>query len=176
MFVAAFTRPEVVAEGAAELPLGEAPHIVQTDRRRYGTLNHMNHVLLGFFEAIDDVAVAKALVQYIMSQSAYPPTSSTLLTALESLPVIEVAVFGSVTPGDMSSVLSSFANPEGGLWFGTDQSLALRQWAINGVQSGGVLWTANATAAEVVHDTSFTDSTFNSVWDPAYMFLHASTN
>ncbi|VDC01843.1 unnamed protein product [Peniophora sp. CBMAI 1063] len=172
-------RPRVVVSNGpqfATLPLGEAPRTVQTDRRRYGTLNHMNHILFDFFEAIGDVTVASALVQYILSQSSYPPTSSTLLDALDSLPIIEVAVFGSVTPSDVSSVVSSFANPEGGLWFGTDQSLLLRQWAINGVQNGGVMWTPNATAAKVVHDTSFTDSTFNSVWDPAYMFFHANTN
>ncbi|KZV77059.1 hypothetical protein PENSPDRAFT_568940 [Peniophora sp. CONT] len=172
-------RPRVVVSNGpqfAALPLGEVPHTVQTDRRRYGTLNHMNHILFEFFEAIGDVEVASALVQYILSQSSVPPTSSTLLSALASLPVIEVAIFGSVAPGDVSSVVSSFANPEGGLWFGTDQSFLLRQWAINGVQNGGVLWTNNATAAKVVHDTSFTDSTFNSVWDPAYMFFHANTN
>jgi hypothetical protein len=145
----------------------------QIDARQYGTLNHLNHVILDFLTSISDVNVATALVQYLLSSPSVPPANSSILfTSIESIPVLEVAIFGSITPTDISSTVSSFSTPSGSLFFGSDQAEALRQWAINAA-GASVVWTESATSAQVVRDSLFNDSTFNAVWDPATAFFHS---
>jgi hypothetical protein len=161
--------------GLASLPSTNAPPLpsfVDTDPRQFGTLNHMNHVMLSYLSSISDVNVAIALVEFILSSSLVPPANSTLLfNSLSSIPPLEVAVFGSIDPSDMSSTFSSFSSPSGSLFFGSDQSASLRQWSINAVQ-GPVVWTEFAVSPLVVRDDSFTDEAFNSVWNPAFAFHH----
>ena len=82
-------------------------------------------------------------------------------------------MFGTVSPSDVSYSVSSFSTPSGSLFFASDQSLALRNWAITGVGSS-VVWTEFAGSPEVVHDLSFTNSNFDSVWNPVYTFLHST--
>ncbi|KAK7694809.1 hypothetical protein QCA50_001997 [Cerrena zonata] len=148
---------------------------VTTDPRRYGTTNNLNHVMLEYLISINDVNIAIALAKFVLSNPALPPASnSALFSALSSLPAIEVAVFGDVHPPDVTSAVSSFSTPNGGLFFGTSASLSLRQWTINAAR-GSVVWTDLAVSPEVVRDNSFDDTVFNSVWDPAFTFFH-STN
>jgi len=150
--------------------------IPTTDPRRFGTLNHINHVLLDFFEAIPDLNVATQFVDYVLSSAVTPPPSDTPLgQSLDAIPPLEVAIFGSVTPPDVDGVVSSFATPSGGLFFGSDDSLALRDWAIVSAQTT-VTWTEFADSPEVVNDASFTDNSFNAVWNPAFLYFHSSTN
>lgn len=171
--------PRVViynGEALSSLPNSNVSSIPTTDPRRFGTLNHINHVLLDFFEAISDVNVATQLVDYVLSSAVTPPPSDTLLgQSLDAIPTLEVAIFGSVTPSDVEGVVSSFATPSGGLFFGSDDSLAVRDWAMVGAQTS-VTWTEFANSSEIVNDNSFTDSTFNSVWDPAFQYFHSSTD
>jgi hypothetical protein len=173
------TRPRVVlynGQQFAALPSGAPPSSIQMDPRQYGTLRHIDHVLLNFFSAIPDVSLARALVQYVLSSSGVPPLGdSPLVKSLDSLPVIGVAVIGSVVPSCIDHAISSFVKPSGNVYFGTDQSLALRDWTLNAVQSS-VIWTANATASLVVRDDSFTDAKFNQVWDPSFQLFHVVTN
>ncbi|KAI0321372.1 hypothetical protein OF83DRAFT_1168527 [Amylostereum chailletii] len=169
-------RPRVIVYSGSQfssLPQGNATDVL-TDVRRYGTMNHLNHVLFDFFTAIADINVAVALISYVLSSPTAPPKTDVLLQALDSIPTLEVAVFGNIIPSDIDHVLSSFATPSGHLFFGTDQSEALRVWAVNGTSSH-IAWTNSTTAAEVVDDSSFSDSTFNSVWEPAYEFFHFPT-
>ncbi len=150
--------------------------IPEMDPRRFGTLHHINHVLLDFFEAIPDIDVATQLVDYVLSSPVTPPSNSTLLgQSLNTIPTLEVAVFGSVTPLDVIGVVSSFTTPSGDLFFGTNQSLAVRDWAIVAARAI-VTWTEFANSSEVVDDNSFTDNAFNAVWNPAYLFFHSSSN
>ncbi|KAI0068328.1 hypothetical protein BV25DRAFT_1875757 [Artomyces pyxidatus] len=168
----------VVYNGAAlsTLPDSTTPSTASTDPRQYGTLNHLNHVLLNFFTSIPDINVAVAFAQYILSSPAGPPASGSLLSqSLDSIPPIEVAVFGSVLPSDISGVVSSFSTPSGKLFFGTDQSVALRDWTINGAQTG-LAWADAANAPTVVHDTTFDNALFNEVWNPAFTFFHTESN
>ncbi|KAA1467926.1 hypothetical protein DENSPDRAFT_833101 [Dentipellis sp. KUC8613] len=149
---------------------------IAMDPLQYGTLNHMNSVLLNFFSAIPDIKTAIAFAQFVLSSPAVPPANSTALgQLLASLPSFEVAVFGSIVPSDISSVVSSFSTPSGDLFFGTDQSLALRDWAIVGTQTS-VEWTDSANASTAVQDSSLTDATFNAVWTPAFTFFHSNTD
>jgi hypothetical protein len=115
-------------------------------------------------------------VDYVMSSPVTPPTGDTLLgQSLNTIPTLEVAVFGSVTPPDVTGVVSSFTTPSGDLFFGTSQSLAVRDWAIVAARAS-VTWTESADSPEVVNDDSFTEDDFNAVWDPAYLFFHSSSD
>jgi hypothetical protein len=143
-----------------------------TNPRHLGTLDHFNHVILDYLSSIPDVNVAIALVQYILTSPTLPPTNNTLLfNSLNSLPPLELAVFGSVTSADLASSQSSFSNPDGSLFFGSDQALALREWALNGVDVP-IVWADSATSPLVVHDTDFSNTNFASVWNPAFIYLH----
>jgi hypothetical protein len=144
----------------------------QLDLRQYGTINHLNRVVLNYLSSFPDVPTAIAFVNFVLSSPAAPPTNtSALFSALSTLPVLEVAIFGNIDPSDISSSLSSFATPSGSLFFGSDQAAALRDWAINAGSS--VVWTELATSPEVVRDSSFTNAAFNSVWNPASTILHS---
>ena len=158
------------------LPTSNTSAIPTTDPRQFGTLGHLNHVLLDFFQAIPDINVATQLVNYVLSSPVTPPSNDTLLgKSLSTIPMLEVAVFGSVTPPDVTGVVSSFTTPSGGLFFGSDQSLAVRDWAIVAAQKG-VTWTEFANSPVIVNDKSFTDDAFNAVWDPAFLFFHSTSN
>lgn len=151
------------------------PQPQAVDPRQYGTSNHLSHVLLNFLTSISNVSIAIALVEFVLTSSTVPPLNNThLYNSLASIPALEVAVFGTVSPSDVSYVVSSFSNPSGDLFFGTDQSLALRDWAINGANSS-VSWSQYAVSPEIIRDTSFSSTAFNSVWDPAYEFFRITT-
>lgn len=158
------------------LPLSTFSDDVITDPRQYGTLNNINHVLLSYLSSISDIGVAKELVQYILSSPALPPPSTNaLFSAISSLPVLEVAVFGTVAPSDVQSAVSSFTDPQGSLFFGTTSSANLRDWSINAV-GGEVVWAELATSSKVVRDNALTNSTFNSVWNPSFNFFHTNNS
>jgi len=145
----------------------------EMDPRQFGTLNHLNHVILNYLTSIPDVNNAIALVKFILSSPAVPPTNATtLFSSLSSIPPLEVALFGSITPSDIAAATSSLTTTTGSLFFGSDDSLTLRRWAINAVQ-GPVVWTDTAVAPLVVRDSSFDDAAFNSVWEPAFTFVHS---
>jgi len=158
------------------LPTSNTTSIFTTDPRQFGTLNHMSHVLLDFFEAIPDINVAKQFVEYVLSYPVTPPTNDTLLgRSLNTIPTLEVAIFGSVTPSDVTGVVSSFTTPSGDLFLGSSESLAVRDWAMMATRTS-VTWTEFANSSKVVDDDSFTDGNFNKVWNPAYLFFHSSSN
>jgi len=173
----AFSRVVVYnGEVLSGLPTSNTSSIPTTDPRQFGTLGHINHVLLDFFRAIPDITVATQLVNYVLSFPATPPSNDTLLgKSLSTIPTLEVAVFGSVIPSDVDGVVSSFTTPSGGLFFGTDQSLAVRDWAIVAAQSM-VTWTEFANSPTIVNDNSFTDDAFNAVWNPAWLFFHSTSD
>ena len=151
-----------------------SPNLTSTvmDPRRFGTMNRIDHVVLKYFQSIPDVNVAIALVEFVLKGASVPPSSDSILfNALSTLPALEIAIFGSVIPPDISSTVSSFSNSSNGLFFGSDQSLAVRQWSINAVQ-GEVDWAELATSQSVVQDDSFTNGLFNSVWNSAFNFFH----
>ena len=143
---------------------------------QYGTANHLNHVILQHLKSIPDINIAIDFVQFVLSSVATPPAvNSALYNALDTIPTLEVALFGTIEPSDVSSVGSSFSTPSGGLFFGSDESLQVRQYAIN-VTNTSVVWTEQADSPEVVKDSSFNDQAFNSVWNPAFAYLHLSSD
>lgn len=170
----------IVYSGEILSALPGTPQAQNTSRSQYldpyqfGTLNNLNHVILEFLSSIPDINVANALVDFILTSPTVPPLNTTdLYQSISSIPTLEVAVFGTVNPSDVSYTVSSFSTPSGSLFFGSDQSLALRDWAISGVGSS-VVWTEFTGSPQVVHDSSFTNTNFNSVWTPAYNYLHST--
>ena len=142
---------------------------------QYGTTNHLNHIILQFLESIPDVNIAISLVQFVLSSVATPPAvNSGLYNALDTIPPLEVALFGTITPSDVSFVASSFATPSDQLFFGSDESLQIRGYAINTTKTN-VAWTPESDSPTVVRDSSFSDQTFNSVWTPAFSYTHLSS-
>lgn len=139
----------------------------QTDPRQYGALGQLNHVILQYLSSIPDVNVATALVSYVLSSAsaqAVPPTNSSILfQSLASIPIMEVAVFGSISPSDIGSAISSFTTSSGSLFFGSDQGTALRNWAITGCRST-IVWAESGLSPLVVRDNDFSDQIFNQTW------------
>jgi hypothetical protein len=156
----------------------QLPPLTQSmsDPRSFGTLNNFDHVLYTYLSSISDVSVATNLVQFVLGSHVVPPdNTSSLVQTLASVPTLEVAVFGSVLPSDVNSVASSFATPNGSLFFGSDDSNSLRDWSLVAASSS-VVWTNSTTAPEVVRDTSLTDPIFLSVWNPAFEFFHSAND
>lgn len=140
--------------------------VSDTDPRQYGTLNHLNHVVLNYLQAMN-VTVATSVVTYILGSSVVPPTNTSIPESyLSEIPALEVAVFGSILPADVSSTISSYTSPSGALFFGSNQGEAFRVWSLSDI-SHPVQWADSAVAPLIVDDTSITDSFFSSVWATA---------
>lgn len=155
-------------EAVSALPGSSSSGALSADPRQYGTISYLGHVVLKYLRSLD-VQTAVALVNFILGSPAVPPTGSAL-TTLSSLPLLEIAVFGSVTTADISFVTSSLTNETGGLFFGSEASSIIRNWTLDA--SHTMMWTENASAPEVVRDTGFDNPLFNSIWDNAFKFFH----
>lgn len=139
--------------------------------RNYGTLNNMDHVLLDYLSSIPDLSVATAVVAFIINSSPLPPSNtSALATSLSTIPSLEVAIFGSVLPADVSNVVSSFVSPSGSLFFGSTQGQDVRNWAITGTGTS-VVWAQSALATQVARDPSLTAVTFGEIWSNASLAI-----
>lgn len=140
----------------------------QLDARQYGTLSLFDHVVFQYLTSIPDVNTANALVSFVLNTatnaSVPPDTSSPLFQSLQSIPFLEVAVFGNVGPPDLTSTVASFTTSSDSLFFGSANAADLRNWTINTVGSQ-VVWTENATSPLVVHDSSLSNTAISQTWD-----------
>ncbi|KAK0208253.1 hypothetical protein DFS33DRAFT_426265 [Desarmillaria ectypa] len=141
--------------------------------RQYGTLNHLEHVMLNYLLSLDtDIAIA--LATFVLSYSVVPPDNqSELVASLATIPALEIAVFGSIFPADIDHSVSSFSRTSEKLFFGSEEGSALRNWTITGTGTK-VVWTDNATSALVAYDSSLTDETFDEVWSAAAAALESN--
>ncbi|KAJ3525497.1 hypothetical protein NM688_g8395 [Phlebia brevispora] len=156
------------------LPDASPSNTAVVDPHQYGTLNNMYHVLLRYLSSMD-VNVATELAQFVLGSTTVPPSpSSALLSAISSLPVMEVAVFGTIKPSEIDHTVSSLTAPNGSLYFGTTASSNLREWTISAVQ-GDLLWTENATSTQYVKDDP-SNPNFMQIWMSAYNYFHESNN
>ncbi|KIP12411.1 hypothetical protein PHLGIDRAFT_17571 [Phlebiopsis gigantea 11061_1 CR5-6] len=136
-------------------------------------MSSLGHVILQYLRSIQDIGTAIELVQYVLQPAALPPDNGAhqrLFSALATLPVLEVAVFGTVDPSDIVSTVSSLSDPNNHLFFGTDASHALRTWALNATQQG-VDWAELGTSQQIVEDVSYTNADFNFVLNNATAFI-----
>jgi hypothetical protein len=151
-----------------------APNVVYTptssqlDARQYGTLSLFDHVVLQYLTSMPDVNTASALVSFVLNAatnaSVPPDQSSPLFQSLQSIPFIEVAVFGDVEPPDLTSTVASFTTSSDSLFFGSADGADLRNWTINTV-GGPVVWTENATSPLVVRDSSLGNTAITQTWN-----------
>jgi len=132
---------------------------ISLDPNTYGTLNHLNHVVLQFLSSMP-TDIASAVVDFVLSNSTTPPTSPSILTST-TIPVLEVAVFGTIAKTDLDFVASGLADAAGSLVFGSSEGETLRDWAIP--ITGNLVWTEFFNSSLVVHDT-FTSAVFNQTW------------
>lgn len=165
----AYSRAVVYSgEAVSALPGPSSSSLLSTDPREYGTMNTLSHVIFKYLRSLD-VSTASALVDFVLGSPAVPPEGS-VLSALSSLPTLEVAVFGSITTSDVSSVASALSNATGGLFFGTQDSAIMRNWTLGA--SHPMVWTSNATSPKVVRDRSFDNNLFNNIWENASKFFN----
>lgn len=167
--------PRVVVysgEAVSALPGPGANGPVSLDPHDYGTMNHMNHVILKYLRSLD-FHTAMALVSFVLDETGLPPTpSSTIFGSVPSLPLIEVAVFGSINTADITSVVSAISNSTGGgVFFGTTASQIVRNWTIDSVHQE-VVWAQSTTSPLVERDSSYDNSQFNDIWENAWNFFH----
>lgn len=143
------------------------------DPRNYGTTTYANHIILQYLSSVP-VNTANAIVKHVLNQSHLPPSLATepSLFPLESIPVLEVAVFGSTEADDATAYISSFTTSSGSLFFGSANASAFRTWAFG--RGGAIAWSENATTPETVHDTSSGDSIFNITWTAAAMAINTN--
>lgn len=141
---------------------------IQLNSRRFGTLAFSSHVILQFLTSMP-VPTAIALVTFVLdigtgSHSPIPPDpSSPLFQTLSTIPVLEVAVFGSIGAPDVSGTVSSFTTNSGSMFFGSAAGAAFRSWTISSY-GRTVLWAENATAPRILKDASFDDAVFTQTW------------
>ena len=151
-----------------------APNVIYTptssqlDARQYGTLNLFDHVVLQYLTSMPDVNTASALVSFVLNAatnaSVPPDQSSPLFQSLQSIPFLEVAVFGDVKPPDLISTVASFTTSSHSLFFGSADGAVLRNWTINTV-GGPVVWTENTTSPFVVRDSSLGNTAITQTWN-----------
>lgn len=146
------------------------------DPREFGTASHLNHVLLNYLSSISNSnsTLASKLIDFVLSSSSAPPSDPDLLSSLSSLPILEFALFGSITPRDISSSVTSFSTPSGSLFFGSDKGQTFRSWALT-VPSQTVAWATGAFASQIVRERSTPNSDFESVWTPASQLIHTGS-
>ncbi|KAF9460796.1 hypothetical protein BDZ94DRAFT_1323782 [Collybia nuda] len=147
----------------------------QLDPHQYGTLGQYNHVVLNYLSSIPDINVAMALVSYVLNSASHltipPDSSSILFRSIATIPVLEVAVFGSIGPSDVVSTVSAFSTSSGSLFFGSDQADIFRKWAISDYSSS-ITWAESALSPVVVRDRNFLDKAFNDTWNAVSLALH----
>lgn len=142
---------------------------LNNDPRQFGTPVLSDHVILQYLLSMPSVSVASAVVQFVLNTTGIVPPDSTslLFSSLDSIPTLEVAIFGDVPPSDMTSTVSSFANPSGTLFFGSQDGSVLRNWTINSI-GGPILWTLNSTSPLIVRDKSLSpQTTISQTWTGA---------
>ncbi|KAI5124635.1 hypothetical protein M0805_004244 [Coniferiporia weirii] len=149
--------------GATALPSIDA---AMTDPREFGTASSLNHVLLNYLSSISNITLAMDLVSYVLSSAGPPASNSDLFASLLSLPTLEFAMFGSITPQDIASSVSSFSTQSDSLFFGSGAGETFRSWALVNT-SATIAWTESATSSEIVRESAAISSAFESVWKPA---------
>ncbi|KAK7058876.1 hypothetical protein VNI00_001500 [Paramarasmius palmivorus] len=147
---------------------------VNNNPRDFGTINNVNHVILDFLSSITDVNLARSVVHFILSNTAVPPTDD-ITQAISSIPVVEVAVFGTISPSDIMNTVSSLSTNNGSLFFGSDQAQTLRHWSITAAGKP-VKWAENALSSRICVDSQYEDGTFNDIWKAASLAIETNAS
>ncbi|GAA5914623.1 hypothetical protein JCM8208_002094 [Rhodotorula glutinis] len=160
-------------------PLAAAPTSpsLPATPERFGLLSRLDHVLLDFLLALH-VATANDLVDYVVSSPSSPPSPSTHPSLLDnSLPLLEIQLWGGLQYADIDFSRSSLAassssssSSSTGLFFGSGAGDTWRSWALSNTQHASlsrVEWVDAAESEEVVVDQGRGGSAFEGVWAQA---------
>lgn len=150
------------------------------DPRNYGTLQHMNHVAISFLQAFPTTDLAKHAAQFIINadDTTLPPTSGNGLldgATLDSIPTIEVAVFGSILPIDIGTFRADLATPNGTLFFGSKSGDVFRKWALRDAEDV-VFWSNSSTSPQAVREAIGNETDFETVWKQAADLISDAAN
>ncbi|PAV22444.1 hypothetical protein PNOK_0240100 [Pyrrhoderma noxium] len=141
-----------------------------TDPREFGNFQFLNHVLFNYLSTISNsnLTLAMDLVNFVLSSNSTTSIASdpSLVNLFSSLPVLEFAVFGEITPQDIDFSVSSFSTSDGSLFFGSSAAETFREWAL--VDSDELIeWTESAVSPQVVREGATVNANFEAVWKPA---------
>lgn len=162
-------RSGLALSGYPSLPAADVPKDALVPSN-YGTMQHMSHVILQYLKVLP-VVQAAALATFILSAGTAPPTKSLFGTTnssitLQSIPVVEVALFGGLGPDDVDHSVSSMASTSGGLFYGSSTGGVFRSWARNVAQSTteAIVWSDSAIASKAAVEAPRNDTTFDQIW------------
>ncbi|CAG7847689.1 SubName: Full=Uncharacterized protein {ECO:0000313/EMBL:CCA67843.1} [Serendipita indica DSM 11827] len=151
----------------------------EADPRNYGTMTHLNHVALSYLQSFSSPSLAAEAARYILTATdgSAPPNAGDALfdqtNGFANLPVIEVAVFGTILPDDIDVFHADFGTPNGTLFFGSKDGDTFRQWALR-KDEDVILWSESASASQAVHESRRRDTSFESIWDQATALIEAA--
>lgn len=154
--------------------------LLSADPRNYGTLQHLNHIALSYLQAFPNIQLAAKVAQYIINtngDSTPEAIGGSLFESAEilsSLPVIEVAVFGSILSTDVQKSRADLATSNGTLFFGSKQGDIFRKWALRN-RDNVILWSNSSTASQIVRETTSTNSALESIWQEATDLINNAT-
>jgi len=141
--------------------------------REFGTISHLNHIVLAWLQAFPTTALAMEAVKFVLSSPTTPPPSTSPLFNATFLPIVEVSIFGNIFLSDISSFTSSFSTPSGSLFFGSSQAQTFRGWALQR-PSSNITWSQSTFAPQIALEGSSTNSSFEAIWSPTGP-THSST-
>jgi len=161
-------------------PLAAAPSSpsLPATPERFGLLSRLDHILLDFLTVVP-VSTANDFVDYVLSSPSAPPSASTYPSLLDnSLPLLEVQLWGGLQYGDIDCARSSLVGTASSsssasapaLFFGSSAGDAWRSWALSNAQHASlprVEWVDAAEREEAVVDEGRGGSAFESVWQQA---------
>lgn len=157
----------IVSAGESLSAFPQSSNVSSKDPRGYGTFNNLNHVVLNYFTSIPDRSLAISLVQFVLGSNGLPPTKGSIIAnSLSVIPPLEVAVFGSILPSDISYVVSNFTDSSGSLFFGSAASSKLRDWAIQKT-SHTIVWADGSLAPLIARDSTLSDNIFQQIFGVA---------
>lgn len=149
---------------------GPLSEIQQVSADQFGTFNNLDHLLLGYLNQLPPDHV-RSLVSTIVTIQRSPSTTGNLPTdladVLDSLPSIEVQLWGGLSlsayRSSVSAVVSPIANEDGSLIFGSADATAFRTWAMNA--TGTIEWARSAKQVEApVKEMTTSKKQFDRLW------------
>lgn len=164
---------------------GQAVDTTAVTTASFGISSAIDNVLFEYLVRLQDAALAKALVDYVVSGTKLPPPSSselfTLSNGLASLPVIEAQLWGNLLFSDIDYVVSGIGQAGGTALFGSQRGGELRNWAHSGSLSKPIRWSLDATSSQYASDTG-SGGAFQEVWEssrdssPADIYANLGTS
>ncbi|KAH8924388.1 hypothetical protein BT69DRAFT_81625 [Atractiella rhizophila] len=126
----------------------------------FGIFNHLSSILFSYLSLMS-VDTAKALANFVVANTGSPPDGS-LLAAINSIPILEVSVWGGIKDSDINFAMSSISS-SGSLFFGSANGNVFRNITTN----LEVDWSKSSTDLQFAREPGKTNSKFEAIWKSA---------